>query len=138
MPRYLVCMTGASGAVYGLRLLELLAARADAELHLVASPWGERVVLQETGRALSAHLAALGPGRVSVHAADDLAAPVASGSFRLDGCVVVPCSIGTASAIASGACANLVHRAGVQSAGPARSVTVRAAAAHPPWPRRAP
>ncbi|HOX48327.1 MAG TPA: UbiX family flavin prenyltransferase [Spirochaetia bacterium] len=135
MPRYLVCLTGASGAIYGLRLLKALAA-TEAELHLVASAWGERVVLEETGRPLSAWLEELGgaapgpcaapagtpgaaPGaaeahkcRITRHSTDDLAAPVASGSFRLDGTAVVPCSMGTAGALASGLVQNLVHRAG--------------------------
>jgi len=143
MPRYLVCLTGASGAIYGLRLLKALAA-TEAELHLVASAWGERVVLEETGRPLSAWLEELGgaasgtgaaqagtpgaesggqtgaaPGlaesrkcRITRHSPDDLAAPVASGSFRLDGTAIVPCSMGTAGALASGLIQNLVHRAG--------------------------
>jgi polyprenyl P-hydroxybenzoate/phenylacrylic acid decarboxylase-like protein len=111
MPRYLVCITGASGAIYGLRLLEVLAA-SDAELHLVASAWGERVVAEESGQGLDAHLERLGKGRVVRHAASDLSAPPASGSFRLDGCAIVPASMGTVGALASGTVANLVHRAG--------------------------
>lgn len=125
MPRYLVCLTGASGAIYGLRLLKALAA-TEAELHLVASAWGERVVLEETGRPLSAWIEELGGTgaaaggrtgaapecRITRHSPDDLAAPVASGSFRLDGTAVVPCSMGTAGALASGTVRSLVHRAG--------------------------
>lgn len=125
MPRYLVCLTGASGAIYGLRLLKALA-QAGAELHLVASAWGERVVLEETGRPLSAWLEELrgaAPGdatpgggadrcRITRYSPDDLSAPVASGSFRLDGAAVVPCSMGTAGALAAGTVSNLVHRAG--------------------------
>jgi 4-hydroxy-3-polyprenylbenzoate decarboxylase len=111
MPRYLVCLTGASGAVYGLRLLAALA-RTDAELHVVASTWGERVVAEETGKPLTAWLAELGPDRARVHAAEDLAAPLASGSFRLDGTAIVPASMGTVGALANGLVRNLVHRAG--------------------------
>jgi 4-hydroxy-3-polyprenylbenzoate decarboxylase len=115
MSRYLVCMTGASGAIYGIRLLQAMASPdgpcPEAELHLVASDWARRVVLEETGLSLEAQLAALGPGRVAVHESGDLAAPVSSGSFRLSGTAVVPCSMGTAGAIASGISANLVHRA---------------------------
>lgn len=114
MARYLVCVTGASGSIYGLRLLRALAA-SGAELHVVASSWGERVAAEETGRSLDAWLEAIcaeSGARVARHAADDLAAPVASGSFRLDGTVVAPCSMGTAGALASGLSANLVHRAG--------------------------
>jgi 4-hydroxy-3-polyprenylbenzoate decarboxylase len=116
MPRYLVCMTGASGAVYGIRLLKYLASPdgpcPEAELHLVASKWAERVVLEETGSPLESHAAALGNGRIERHDPSDLASPLSSGSFRMDGTVVVPCSMGTAGAIASGVSANLVQRAG--------------------------
>jgi 4-hydroxy-3-polyprenylbenzoate decarboxylase len=109
MSRYLVCMTGASGAVYGLRLLKALS-KMGVELHLVASEWGERLVLEETGKPLASWLEAMGP--VTRHEARDLAAPVSSGSFRLDGTVIVPCSAATIGALASGGVANLVHRAG--------------------------
>jgi flavin prenyltransferase len=116
MPRYLVCMTGASGAAYGLRLLKSLASPdgpcPGAELHLVASEWARRVVLEETGSPLESHLAGLGPGRIESHEPGDLASPLSSGSFRLDGAAVVPCSMGTAGAIAAGLSANLVQRAG--------------------------
>jgi flavin prenyltransferase len=116
MPRYLVCMTGASGAIYGIRLLKSLASSEGpcpgAELHLVASAWAERVVLEETGQSLASQVAALGPGRVEVHDPGDLAAPISSGSFRLDGTVIVPCSMGSAGAMASGISGNLVQRAG--------------------------
>ncbi len=115
MRRYLLCMTGASGAAYGLRLLRALASPdgpcPEAELYLVASSWAERVVLEETGRPLADHVAELGPGRVEVYGPEDLDAPLSSGSFRLDGTAVAPCSMGTAGAIAAGISANLVHRA---------------------------
>jgi 4-hydroxy-3-polyprenylbenzoate decarboxylase len=116
MPRYLVCMTGASGAIYGIRLLKSLASPEgpcpSAELHLVASEWAERVALEETGQSLGSQVAALGAGRIKIHEPGDLAAPISSGSFRLDGTVIVPCSMGSAGAIASGICTNLVQRAG--------------------------
>jgi flavin prenyltransferase len=116
MARYLVCMTGASGAVYGLRLLRALASPEgpcpEAEIHLVASQWARRVVLEETGLSLEAHIVALGPGRIETHEPDDLASPISSGSFRLDGTVVVPCSMGTVGALAAGLSSNLIQRAG--------------------------
>jgi 4-hydroxy-3-polyprenylbenzoate decarboxylase len=109
-------MTGASGAVYGIRLLGALASRTgpcpDAEIHLVASAWAEAVVLEETGLPLAEHISAIGPGRIITHRSDDLASPVSSGSFRLSGTVVVPCSVGSAGAMAAGISANLVQRAG--------------------------
>ena len=116
MARYLVCMTGASGAVYGIRLLRALASPEgpcpDAEIHLVASAWAEAVVIEETGRPLADHVSALGPGRIRTHKSDDLASSISSGSFRLSGTVVVPCSMGTAGAMAAGISANLIQRAG--------------------------
>jgi 4-hydroxy-3-polyprenylbenzoate decarboxylase len=122
MPRYLVCLTGASGALYGLRLLELLARGKDlggagggAEVHLVVSAWGERVVEEETGLSIDGHLARLTAAtRASItrHDAADLAAPPASGSFRFDAAAIVPASMGTVGALASGNVRNLVHRAG--------------------------
>jgi len=114
MGRYLVCVTGASGSIYGVRLLAALV-RAGAEAHLVATDWGRKVLREETGLSLEAHVAALGPeagARVFIHEASDLAAPVSSGSFRLDGTVIAPCSMGTIGALASGLSANLVQRSG--------------------------
>jgi flavin prenyltransferase len=115
MARYLVCMTGASGAAYGLRLLEVLASPdgpcQGAELHLAASDWAEKVVLEETGSTIERKLNELGRGRITRHSPDDLASPLSSGSFRLDAAAVVPCSMGTAGAIAAGLSANLVQRA---------------------------
>ncbi len=115
MPRYLVCMTGASGAAYGLRVLSALASPAGpcpgAELHFVASAWAERVALEETGRSLADQVAALGPGCVRRHAIEDMASPLASGSFRLDATVIAPCSMGTIGSIAAGLSANLIQRA---------------------------
>jgi 4-hydroxy-3-polyprenylbenzoate decarboxylase len=111
MERYLVCMTGASGSIYGLRLLRALCAMT-VEVHLVASAWGSRVVAEETGRGLESWLGELGPGRVEIHSPEDLASPLASGSFRLDGTVIVPASMGSVGALATGNVRNLVHRAG--------------------------
>ncbi len=117
MPRILVCITGASGAIYGLRLLRALAGPAGEnsgiEIHVVASAWGQRVVAEETGSSLESRLAELGGrGRFALHDESDLCAPLASGSFRLDGNVIIPASMGTVGAIASGNVRNLVHRAG--------------------------
>ena len=117
--RYLVCITGASGALYSLRLMSALASRGVI-LHVVASQWGARVLLQETGRPLGYWLGKLrlqggpdeGPALITMHDSSDFSAPIASGSFRLNGTVIVPCSMGTLGSLASGACSNLIHRAG--------------------------
>jgi 4-hydroxy-3-polyprenylbenzoate decarboxylase len=113
MSRYLVCVTGASGAVYGVRILSRLA-RSGAEVHLIATSWGSRVVLEETGRSLSDWVGALrAEGAVLVeHDPANLAAPPSSGSYRFAGTLVAPCSMGTAAAMAAGLSANLVQRAG--------------------------
>ena len=118
MSRYLVCITGASGAIYPLRLISALTAMG-VSVHLVCSSWGSRVVLEETGRVLGYWLGRIrttggpggGPAIVSSHPNTDLSSPLASGSFRIDGTVIAPCSIGTMGSIASGSCSNLIHRA---------------------------
>ena len=119
MERYLICITGASGALYSLRLIAALAAKGVI-VHLTCSAWGARVILEETGRPLGYWLGKIrasgGPNRapaiVKFHPADDFSAPIASGSFRLQGTIIVPCSMGTVGSLASGACSNLIHRAG--------------------------
>ncbi|MDR1215823.1 MAG: UbiX family flavin prenyltransferase [Treponema sp.] len=112
MKKYLVCMTGASGAVYGIRVMRALV-ESGCEVHAIVSRWGERVVMEETGRAFAAWADTVGVAREHIYDADDLAAPTASGSFRLDGAVIVPCSMNSVGAIASGVCGNLIHRAGL-------------------------
>lgn len=111
MGRYLICITGASGSVYGLRVASTLIA-AGHEVHAVFSPWGTKVMLQETGESPEAWSARLGLPADRIYAPDNLAAPPSSGTFRLDGTVIVPCSMSTLGALASGAATNLVHRAG--------------------------
>jgi 4-hydroxy-3-polyprenylbenzoate decarboxylase len=119
MTRYLVCITGASGAIYPLRLISALTA-SGVTVHLVCSSWGSRVILEETGRVLGYWLGRIrasggpkgGPAIVNFHPNDDFSSPLASGSFRLDGTVIAPCSLGTMGHLASGACSNLIHRAG--------------------------
>lgn len=119
MDRYLVCITGASGALYALRLTAALAQKG-ALVHLVCSPWGARLILEETGRSLGYWLGRIraqgGPDRspaiIKLHPADDFSSPLASGSFRLKGTVIVPCSMATLGSLASGSCSTLIHRAG--------------------------
>ncbi len=117
--RYLVCITGASGALYSLRLMSALAARG-VTVHVVASSWGARVLMEETGRPLGYWLGKLraqggpdgGPSLISLHNNNDLSSAIASGSFRLQGTVIAPCSMGTLGALSAGTCSNLIHRAG--------------------------
>jgi len=103
--KIVIGISGASGAVYGIRLLEALKA-AGAETHLVVSRWGEYTIGQETDYTIEAVRALAS----KVYDADDLAAPISSGSFPLDGMAVVPCSMKTLSGIASGYSEDLIMR----------------------------
>ncbi|MEA2250491.1 MAG: flavin prenyltransferase [Solirubrobacteraceae bacterium] len=104
--RLVVGMTGASGAVYGIRLLQALR-ELGVDTHLVASRWGERTIQHET----SFTLAQVRELATEHHGAFDQAASISSGSFRTDGMAIVPCSARTAAAIAHGVGDTLVCRA---------------------------
>jgi flavin prenyltransferase len=104
--RIVVGVTGASGAIYPLRLLQKLHG-SDAEIHLILSRSGEKTLFLETGRK-AADLKSLANYCWPV---DDISAPLASGSFPVDGMIVAPCSIHTMSSIAHGITANLLTRA---------------------------
>ena len=104
--RVIVGITGASGAIYGIRVVEELAARG-VETHLVVSRWGRETIRLETDRD-PASVEALA---TSVYRHDDLSAPISSGSFRADAMVIVPCSMKTAAAIAHGYSDDLISRA---------------------------
>lgn len=105
--RLVVAITGASGAVLGLRLLELLQSAEGWEGHLVMSPSALITAQQElgVGREAFQRLAT----RVYQH--KDIAAVISSGSFRTEGMVVAPCSMNTLAAIAHGSSDNLITRA---------------------------
>lgn len=109
MAPYLVCITGASGAIYGLRTMRALAA-SGSEVHALASDWGARVVLEESGKPFAHWCAEYGVARI--YEPSDMAAPVSSGSFRLAGTIIAPCSMATAAALATGNARTLVQRAG--------------------------
>ena len=111
MGKYLVCISGASGSIYGIRTIQALTAGGH-EVHLIVSAWGKRVLEQETNMAFAAWMAKLDFSRSNVHHPDDLGAPPASGSFRFDAAIVAPCSMNSIGAIASGVSGNLIHRAG--------------------------
>lgn len=105
--RIIVGISGASGAPYGVRLLDLLAGRGDVEIHLIVSRAGEKTVFQETGLKL----ADLKQKVAFAHSVDAIGATVASGSFLTGGMVIAPCSVHTMSAIATGNTSNLLTRA---------------------------
>lgn len=106
MKSLVVGITGASGAVYGVRLLEVLAPML-VETHLVVSKWGQRTLEHETGRSLD-DLRALAERH---YAPGDMAALMSSGSAAIEGMVVAPCSARSLAAIACGLSENLIHRA---------------------------
>lgn len=103
---YVVAITGASGAPYARRLLQTLTS-PDIQLHLVASSAGKMVYQLETGVNLEEDL----PLGALLYDEADFAAPFASGSFPIEGMVVVPCTMGSLAAIAQGYSRNLIHRA---------------------------
>ncbi len=107
MTRLVVGITGASGSVYGIRLLEVLRATTAVELHLVISAAGKRTLVEETDHSV-ADVEALAHHHYDVR---DIGATLASGSFRTGGMVIAPCSIKTAGAIAACYSDTLIARA---------------------------
>jgi 4-hydroxy-3-polyprenylbenzoate decarboxylase len=105
--RIIVAISGASGAVYGVRLLQVLRATPSIETHLVVSNAGWRNVQEEHGLQ-RADIEALAH---RVHDIANIGASIASGSFPCSGMVVVPCSMRTLAAIAHGLSDNLITRA---------------------------
>lgn len=105
--RIIIGISGASGSIYGIRLLEKLRRNADVETHLVITRSGERTLFLETGLK-PADVRALAHCAYSI---EDIGARLASGSFVTAGMVVAPCSIRTMSAIACGISSNLLVRA---------------------------
>lgn len=99
-------MTGASGVIYAIRLLEVLR-KSKIESHLVMTPAAKITVAAETDYSIQAveKLAS------KVYRYNDIAAAISSGSFKTDGMIVVPCSMHTLGAIASGVAENLLLRA---------------------------
>jgi len=104
--RVLVCLTGASGAIYGVRLLRALKSN-NHEVHLIVSKWGEETLKYETG--IDAET--LTKEADFFYDEHDLAAGPASGTFSIDSMVVIPCSMKTLAGIAHGYADNLIARA---------------------------
>lgn len=105
--RLVVGITGASGSIYGWRLLEKLRAAGDVEIHLIMTRSGERTAFLEMGKA-AADFKALAD---CSYAVEDIGCRLASGSFSTGGMVIAPCSIHSMSAIAAGISSNLMIRA---------------------------
>ena len=104
--RLIVGITGATGSIYGVRILERLR-EAGVESHLVVTRWGARTLLHETPYSKE-HVESLA---TQAYNAADMGAAISSGSFKTDGMIVAPCSAKTLGAIANGYGDNLVHRA---------------------------
>ncbi|MCQ6558035.1 UbiX family flavin prenyltransferase [Paenibacillus mendelii] len=116
--RWAVGITGASGAIYGIRLIEMLIS-AGVKVHLVITEAGWRVLKEEQGwvtakrqSALEARFGdAMASGSLIYHPNADIGASIASGSFRVEGMIIMPCSMGTLASIAHGSSDNLMTRA---------------------------
>jgi 4-hydroxy-3-polyprenylbenzoate decarboxylase len=106
--RLVVGITGSTGAIYGIRLLETLRRTPGIETHLVISAPGKRTITEETDVTVKQVQATADV----VYEDQDIGAAIASGSFRTMGMVVAPCSIKTASALAHCYGSTLVARAG--------------------------
>jgi 4-hydroxy-3-polyprenylbenzoate decarboxylase len=106
MKRLIVGITGATGAIFGIRLLEALKA-ASVESHLIVSKWAQQTIEHETGFGMKQvrELADV------FHEQGDMGASISSGSFITEGMAIAPCSVRTLAAIAHGTGDNLVHRA---------------------------
>lgn len=104
--RLIVAITGASGAIYGIRILEELR-KNKIETHLVISRWGKVTIMEETGYA---------PEQVEnladyIYDEEDLSSSISSGSFKIDGMIIAPCSMKTLAGIAGGFSDDLILRA---------------------------
>ena len=105
--RLVIAMTGATGAIYGVRMLQVLRQQPDWETHLVISSAG----LVNLKFELDMSRAALYELADVTHGIDDIASCIASGSFKTEGVVIAPCSMKTLAAVAHGFGDNLISRA---------------------------
>jgi len=107
MKRIIVGISGATGAIYGIRLLQILRSVTALETHLVLSPAARRTILLETAYSVE-EVEAMA---TCAHRSSDIAASISSGSFRSSGMIVAPCSMKTVSGIATSYSDNLLLRA---------------------------
>lgn len=105
MSKLVVCITGATGAIYGIRLLEMLA-ELNVESHLVLSRWAKVTIREETDYTVD-DVKKLAE---KVYSDADQSAPVSSGSFKHDGVIIAPCSMKTLAGIRAGYADNLIVR----------------------------
>ncbi len=107
LSKVIIGISGASGAIYGVRLLERLHSHGGVEIHLILTRSGEKTLFLETGKSAAdlKHLSDFS------YPMEDISCRLASGSFPSDAMVIAPCSIHTMSAIAGGISSNLMVRA---------------------------
>jgi flavin prenyltransferase len=105
--RLVIAITGATGAVYGIRLLQLLKATPNVETHLVMSKAGERTITFETDLTIK-DIQALADHCYNIQ---DIGASISSGSFPVEGMIIAPCSMKTLSAVANSFGTDLLSRA---------------------------
>lgn len=119
MKPYVVGITGASGVIYGIRFTQVLT-ELGFDVALVISKAARLVIEEELGillrnvadkEGLKAFFEADSLSRITVYSSEDLAAPIASGSYPTQGMAIIPCSTGTLGHVANGVTANLIHRA---------------------------
>jgi len=115
---WIIAITGASGTVYARRLIQALLENIPTiELEVVVSEAALRVMREEENIKTSLHsikiedLIGYESARVTMHNNRDIGASIASGSYRVSGMVIVPCSMATLGAVANGMAQNLIHRA---------------------------
>lgn len=104
--RIIVAMTGATGSLIGIQVLQSLR-QLNIETHLIISNWAAETIKYETDYTPAA-VKALADYSYNSH---DLAAPIASGSFPIDGMIIIPCSVKTLASINAGICDDLISRA---------------------------
>ena len=107
MRKIIIGFSGATGVIYGIRLLEVLQNIPEVETHLIMSSWAEENIKIETNYL---------PKKVKeladfAYQPNDMSAPIASGSFKTEGMIILPCSVKTLSAISNGYANNLMSRA---------------------------
>lgn len=105
--RLVIAITGASGVLYGIRMLETLKQLGSVETHLILTGWGDKNIKIETDKT-SEYVKSLA---TKVYDENEMSASISSGSFQTDGMAVIPCSMKTLASIASGFDDNLVSRA---------------------------
>ncbi len=104
--RIIVAITGATGTIYGVRALQMLA-KTNVETYLIISKWGARTLIHETSYTVEQ----VQEMATYTCAQNDQGAKISSGSFQTSGMIVAPCSVRTLGAIANGVSDNLIHRA---------------------------